>query len=156
MKGWLTGALKDGGAALDFACLAGVQRIAKESISSDLNNLDVDTPLDTHLAGYLTTDDVEEPGDSYIPRPLRIPNKEIARVFRSEVIKRFSEIAGVMTQSSQMDASGMVSRSAGRTLQSQWRQSPLDHETGGKVDWPRIGTTNSRRSRQSPAPPFIA
>ncbi len=59
--------------------------IAKESIFSDLNNLGVDTPLDTYLAGYLTTDDVEEP---------------------------------VMTQSSRMDASGMVSRSAGRTLQS--------------------------------------
>ena len=47
MKGWLTGALKDGGAALDFACLTGVQRIAKESIFSDLNNLGVDMPLDT-------------------------------------------------------------------------------------------------------------
>ena len=215
MKGWLTGALKDGGAALDFACLTGVQRIAKESIFSDLNNLGVDTPLDTeseerfgfteaevaalseylghpnkhlevkewydgyrfgnadiynpwsvlnyfgkgcrpdvywantasntvvgeaissadeediqdvyrllqpggvawrpldmgvvfpefgasgdtlwsllYLAGYLTTDDAEEPGDSYSPRPLRIPNKEIARVFRGEVIERFSEIAG--------------------------------------------------------------
>ena len=47
MKGWLTGALKDGGAALDLACLTGVQRIAKESIFSDLNNLTVDTALDT-------------------------------------------------------------------------------------------------------------
>ena len=47
IKGWLTGALKDGGAALEFACLTGVQRIAKESIFSDLNNITVDTPLDT-------------------------------------------------------------------------------------------------------------
>lgn len=91
--------------------------IAKESIFSDLNNLGVDTPLDTYLAGYLTTDDVEEPGDSHTPRPLRIPNKEIARVFRGEVIERFSEMAGVMTQNSQMNASDMASRSAGRTLQ---------------------------------------
>lgn len=30
MKGWLTGALKDGGAALDLARPTGVQRIAKE------------------------------------------------------------------------------------------------------------------------------
>ncbi len=45
LKGWLTGALKDGGAALAFACLTGVQRISKESIFSDLNNLYVSTPL---------------------------------------------------------------------------------------------------------------
>lgn len=47
MRGWLTGALKDNGEALAFACLTGVQRIAKESIFSDLNNLVVNTPLDT-------------------------------------------------------------------------------------------------------------
>lgn len=46
-----------------------------------------------YLAGYLTTDDVEEPGDSYTLRPLRVPNKEISRVFRGEVIERFSKIA---------------------------------------------------------------
>ncbi len=45
LKGWLTGALKDGGASLRLACLTGVQRIAKESIFSDLNNLSVSTPL---------------------------------------------------------------------------------------------------------------
>ena len=45
VKGWLTGALKDAGAALAFACLTGVQRISKESIFSDLNNLTVSTPL---------------------------------------------------------------------------------------------------------------
>ncbi len=47
LKGWLTGALKDGGAALQFACLTGVQRISKESIFSDLNNLAVSTALST-------------------------------------------------------------------------------------------------------------
>ncbi len=45
LKGWLTGALKDGGASLDFACMTGVQRITKESVFSDLNNLTVSTPL---------------------------------------------------------------------------------------------------------------
>lgn len=45
LKGWLTGALKDGGEALEFACLTGVQRISKESIFSDLNNLVVSTAL---------------------------------------------------------------------------------------------------------------
>ncbi len=49
LKGWLTGALKDGGAALAFACLTGVQRISKESIFSDLNNLRVSTPLDVRF-----------------------------------------------------------------------------------------------------------
>lgn len=46
LKGWLTGALKDGGAALAFACLTGVQRITKESVFSDLNNLYVSTPIE--------------------------------------------------------------------------------------------------------------
>ena len=45
LKSWLTGALKDGGVALAFACLTGVQRITKESIFSDLNNLYVSTSL---------------------------------------------------------------------------------------------------------------
>ncbi len=45
LKGWLTGALKDGGEALQWACLTGVQRISKESIFSDMNNLTVSTPL---------------------------------------------------------------------------------------------------------------
>lgn len=45
LKGWLTGALKDND-ALAFGVLTGVQRISKESIFSDLNNLQVNTPLD--------------------------------------------------------------------------------------------------------------
>lgn len=49
LKGWLTGAIKDGGAALAFACLTGVQRISKESIFSDLNNLVVSTALDARF-----------------------------------------------------------------------------------------------------------
>ena len=49
LKAWLTGALKDGGAALAFACLTGVQRISKESIFSDLNNLKVSTSLSTEF-----------------------------------------------------------------------------------------------------------
>lgn len=44
LKRWLTGALKSND-ALAFAVLTGVQRISKESIFSDLNNLQVDTPL---------------------------------------------------------------------------------------------------------------
>lgn len=46
IKAFLTGALKDGGRALAFSVLTGVQRISKESIFSDLNNLLVSTPLD--------------------------------------------------------------------------------------------------------------
>ena len=49
LKGWLTGALKDGGEALAFACLTGVQRISKDSIFSDLNNLVVSTALDARF-----------------------------------------------------------------------------------------------------------
>lgn len=47
LKNWLTGTLKDGGEVLEFACLTGVQRISKESIFSDLNNLVVSTALNT-------------------------------------------------------------------------------------------------------------
>lgn len=43
LKRWLTGALKSND-ALAFAVMTGVQRISKESIFSDLNNLQVDTP----------------------------------------------------------------------------------------------------------------
>lgn len=49
LKSWLTGALKDGGAALEFSCLTGVQRISKESVFSDLNNIVVDTSLSTEF-----------------------------------------------------------------------------------------------------------
>ena len=49
LKRWLTGALKDGGAALAFACLTGVQRISKESVFSALNNLRVSMPLDARF-----------------------------------------------------------------------------------------------------------
>lgn len=215
LKGWLTGALKDGGAALKLACLTGVQRVTKESIFSDLNNLFVSTALSSdfderygfvgpevaalgtylghadclrevkewydgyrfgesevynpwsllnyyrqgctpdvywgntssnsvighavnyagpdtlaklyrllepggtvaaalelgtvfpdvgvregalwsmlYLAGYLTTDLTAAPNDSRLRRPLRIPNKEISRLFRGEVIDRFSREAG--------------------------------------------------------------
>lgn len=49
IKPLLTSILKDGGEALAFACLTGVQRISKESIFSYLNNLVVSTPLDTRF-----------------------------------------------------------------------------------------------------------
>lgn len=215
LKGWLTAALKDGGQALAFACLTGVQRISKESIFSDLNNLVVNTSLNTkyderygftedevralanylgqaahfpemrqwydgyrfgsvdvynpwsvlnyfdndcecapywgntssnapiaamvrggdarlmrkvyglleaggsveaaldlsvvfgdldarpealwsllYLAGYLTTDDTEQPNSKDVVRRLRIPNLEIASLYRSEIIDRFAQIAG--------------------------------------------------------------
>ena len=215
LKGWLTGALKDGGAALDFACMTGVQRIAKESIFSDLNNVTVDTALDTasderfgftesevgalasylghphkrdevkywydgyrfgdadiynpwsvlnyfsrgcrpgvywantatntvvadaarscdeqttkdvfslmqpggfvrkpldmgvvfpesgekgnalwsllYLAGYLTTEDTDDPNSRLVRRRLRLPNREVAEVFRTEIVERYAEEAG--------------------------------------------------------------
>ncbi|NGM17832.1 AAA family ATPase [Eggerthellaceae bacterium zg-893] len=214
LKGWLTGALKDNN-ALAVAVLTGVQRISKESIFSDLNNLVVNTslnvvsderygftwaevdalatyrgqktgldeartwydgyrfgnvdvynpwsvlnyfdhecaadiywgntsgndvladmvrtadeatleklyqllepggtmeePLDTavvfpdvgvregalwsmlYLAGYLTTDDTSLPGMTRRLRPLRIPNEEIAQLYRGEIIDRFTQVAG--------------------------------------------------------------
>lgn len=49
MRTWLTGALKDTD-SLFFAALTGVQRVSKESIFSDLNNITVDTPLNHQYA----------------------------------------------------------------------------------------------------------
>ncbi len=215
LRGWLTGALKDGGDALAFACLTGVQRITKESIFSDLNNIHVSTSLDAdyderfgftdaevkalatyvghpdcmaearawydgyrfgsnsvynpwsvlnyfrqgcvpgtywantsgnviigdlvrksdddtmaevysllqsggvvskaldlgvvfpelgvtgdavwsmlYLAGYLTTDLTMSPEDTELVRPLRIPNLEVARLYRGEIVERFRRLAG--------------------------------------------------------------
>lgn len=215
LKSWLTGALKSN-SALAFGVLTGVQRISKESIFSDLNNLVVDTPMslasderygftqaevealahyrgqsdgielarewydgyrfgtadvynpwstlnffqnacapdlywtntsgngvlaelaasadpavldklyqllepqgeieeavdtsvvfaDTglpageavwsllYLAGYLTTEDTELPNDNELPRRLHIPNREVHRVFRNEIVTRFSRDVG--------------------------------------------------------------
>ncbi len=214
VKAWLTAALKSS-EALAFACLTGVQRISKESIFSDLNNLTVNTslnvrsderygftdaevaalaeylgdaasvdevrrwydgyrfgnadiynpwsvlnyfhsdcvadvywgntsgnavlgdmvrdadartfedlcrlmqprgtieaPLDLgivfpdigirpgtlwsmlYLAGYLTTDDTTFPNNAHLPRPLRIPNQEIAQLYRGEIVERFAAVAG--------------------------------------------------------------
>lgn len=213
----LTGPLKDGGEVLAFACLTGVQRISKESIFSDLNNLVVSTALSTdsderfgftsdevaslisymgypdedyanearrwydgyrfgsaevynpwsllnyinygcsadvywgntsgnavvgdlirsadeltteeiykllelggvvwapldlgivfpemglkgdalwsmlYLSGYLTTDQTAFPNDTLSLRPLRIPNLEVARLYRAEIVERFLGFAG--------------------------------------------------------------
>lgn len=49
LKSWLTGAVKSGGEAVARSCLTGVQRVTKESVFSDLNNLVVDTPLTTRF-----------------------------------------------------------------------------------------------------------
>ena len=217
LKRLLTGPLKDGGEVLAFACLTGVQRISKESIFSDLNNLVVSTVLSTdsderfgftsdevaaliayagypdeayvgearlwydgyrfgnidvynpwsllnyinygcladvywgntsgnsvvgdlirnadestseeiygllepggvvwapldlgivfpemglkgdalwsmlYLSGYLTTDETALPNDTLSLRPLRIPNLEVARLYRVEIVERFLNVAG--------------------------------------------------------------
>ena len=74
LKGWLTGALKDGGAALAFACLTGVQRITKESIFSDLNNLRVSTSLDTRFGERYGFTDAEVAAlASYLGHPDCMP-----------------------------------------------------------------------------------
>lgn len=70
LKGWLTGALKDGGEVLELACLTGVQRISKESIFSDLNNLVVSTALSTEFdERYGFTDAEVEALATYLGHP---------------------------------------------------------------------------------------
>lgn len=47
-----------------------------------------------YLSGYLTTGDVAFPGDSEYLRRLRIPNREVGRLYRKEIVDRFAEMAG--------------------------------------------------------------
>ena len=47
-----------------------------------------------YLAGYLTTDDTALPGDVDRLRPLRIPNREVAKLYASEITGRFAQVAG--------------------------------------------------------------
>ena len=47
-----------------------------------------------YLAGYLTTYDTQAPNNARVERRLQIPNREIAELFRGEVIDRFANEAG--------------------------------------------------------------
>lgn len=47
-----------------------------------------------YLAGYLTTDDTARPNSRSLERRLRIPDREIAELYRDEVIDRFADEAG--------------------------------------------------------------
>lgn len=61
MRSWLSGALKDN-SNLNFAVLTGILRVAKESIFSGLNNLEVNTILDPNYSEYFgfTEEDIEQ------------------------------------------------------------------------------------------------
>ena len=47
-----------------------------------------------YLSGYLTTDQTALPNDTLSLRPLRIPNLEVARLYRAEIVERFLGVAG--------------------------------------------------------------
>lgn len=66
MRNWLSGGLKDN-VHLKFAVLTGILRVAKESIFSGLNNLEVFTILDESFRGYFgfTPEEVIELADYY-------------------------------------------------------------------------------------------
>lgn len=49
-----------------------------------------------YLSGYVTSNDTSYPEDPDYERPLRIPNREVAQVFRREVMARGSVLAGGM------------------------------------------------------------
>lgn len=63
---WLSGALKDN-TNLNFAILTGILRIAKESIFSGLNNIEVNTILNTEYSHYFgfTQDEVNQIAQNY-------------------------------------------------------------------------------------------
>lgn len=47
-----------------------------------------------YLAGYLTTEDTALSNNTRVPRRLRIPNREIVELYRSEVVERFAGVTG--------------------------------------------------------------
>lgn len=47
-----------------------------------------------YLAGYVTTDDTELPNDTELVRSLRVPNEEVSKLFKGEIVRRFAKIAG--------------------------------------------------------------
>ena len=47
-----------------------------------------------YLSGYATTDDTVRPEMRGVKRRMRLPNMEIAALFRDEIIGRFARIAG--------------------------------------------------------------
>ncbi len=57
-----------------------------------------------YLSGYLTTEDTSMPNGSQLVRPLRIPNCEVARLCRGEVIDRFLAVAGGRSRLMRMHA----------------------------------------------------
>ncbi len=46
-----------------------------------------------YLAGYLTTDETALPNDTLSLRPPRIPNREVALLYRVEIVGRFQGTA---------------------------------------------------------------
>ena len=66
MRNWLSGGLKDN-ENLEFAVLTGILRVAKESIFSGLNNLEVFTILDEPFSQYFgfTQEEVEKLAEDY-------------------------------------------------------------------------------------------
>lgn len=46
-----------------------------------------------YLTGYLTTDETALPNDTLSLRPLRIPNREVALLYRAEIVGRFQGTA---------------------------------------------------------------
>ena len=47
-----------------------------------------------YLAGYLTTEDTALPNNTRVHRRLRIPNAEVAELYRTEIVERFTGAAG--------------------------------------------------------------
>ena len=47
-----------------------------------------------YLAGYLTTEDTGLPNNTRVPRRLRIPNREVAELYRGEIVERFALVSG--------------------------------------------------------------
>ena len=73
------------------------------TIAEPLNLSTVFSELDTdpsaswsqlYLAGYVTTDDAGRSADNIMPRRLRVPNREVAWLFRSEFFERAQRLAG--------------------------------------------------------------
>ena len=110
MRNFFSGAFKDN-SNLSYGFLTGILRIAQESIFSGLNNLTVNSVMDEEydgffgftesevvemLAYYGASDKKEElQGDGAWLCEVSIPNREIAAVYKREILSHLMEIGAM-------------------------------------------------------------
>lgn len=65
-----------------------VERLNLNTVFSDLDRDPAAVWGQLYLTGHVTTDDVALPNDADRPRRLRVPNREVAKLYRMEIASR--------------------------------------------------------------------